>query len=265
MSCYFDIETFKQYFNIENIKIPIIAGPCSAESRNQMISIAGELSKTSNVFAFRCGLWKPRTRPGGFQGVGEKAFPWIKEIKEIYNLKVCVEVATPSHVEMCLKENIDFFWIGARTTGNPFSIDELCEALKGVNIPIMIKNPLSPDLQLWIGAIERLYNAGCQKVIGVHRGYSLLNNDIYRNHPYWQNLIDFKEQFDSIPLLCDPSHIAGNRDLIFEISQKAIYYGVQGLMIEVHSEPEHALTDKFQQITPLKIRELIRKLSIQNG
>lgn len=254
------MEPLNNYCDIENIDIPIIAGPCSAENIEQMISVADTLSKIPNVFAFRCGLWKPRTRPGGFQGVGKAAFPWIREIKKEFGLKVCVEVATSKHVEMCLKENLDFLWVGARTSGNPFSVEELCEAIKGTDIPIMIKNPIAPDLQLWIGAIERFYNAGCRKIIAIHRGFSLMDNDIYRNPPCWNILIEFKKVFPQIPVLCDPSHIAGNRDLLLDISLEALSVGVQGLMLEVHPDPSNALTDKNQQITPNRLSEMIKKI-----
>ncbi len=257
------IEPVEKWLVPENINLPVVAGPCSAENFEQMISVAEGLSKIPNVVAFRCGLWKPRTRPGGFEGVGEVAFPWIKEIKERFGLKVCVEVATPKHVEQCLKAGVDFFWIGARTTGNPFCINDLCEAVKGTNIPVLIKNPIGPDLKLWIGTVERFYNAGCKRIVGVHRGFISYQSGIYRNDPCWEALFEMQREFPTLPLFCDPSHITGDRKLLREVSQKALDFNFSGLMLEVHPDPDRAFTDKNQQITPPELKALLDKLAIK--
>ncbi|MDL2315295.1 bifunctional 3-deoxy-7-phosphoheptulonate synthase/chorismate mutase type II [Bacteroidales bacterium OttesenSCG-928-C19] len=265
MSIFSSIEPISQWLVPDNISLPVIAGPCSAESREQLVNTAKELSKNPNLVAFRAGLWKPRTRPGGFEGVGEKGLPWLKEIKENLGLKVCTEVATPQHIEMCLKFGIDFFWIGARTTGNPFSVSEICEAVKGTNIPILIKNPMTPDLQLWSGTIERFLNSGCTKLVAVHRGFNLNHNSAYRNAPYWNITIELQRLYPELPLFCDPSHIAGKRTFLQEISQKALDINFKGLMIESHINPEEALTDKEQQIAPDGLQLLLNNLKVRKN
>ena len=264
MSIFSSIEPISQWLVAGN-NLPVIAGPCSVESREQLISTAKELALIPNLTAFRCGLWKPRTRPGGFEGVGEKGLPWIKEIQERFGLNVCVEVATPEHIEMCLKAGIDFFWIGARTTGNPFSIAELCEAIKGTNVPVLIKNPMTPDLKLWSGTVERFFNAGCRRLIAVHRGFDINRNDSYRNSPYWEITIEMQRLFPELPLFCDPSHIAGKRAFLQEISQKALDLNFKGLMIESHINPEKALTDKEQQVTPNELQQLLNNLKVRDN
>jgi chorismate mutase len=238
----------------------IIAGPCSAESERQLYDTAFELSKNKLVKIFRAGIWKPRTRPNGFEGVGEKGLKWLAEIKSKTKLLTAVEVASPKHVELCLKYNIDILWIGARTTGNPFSIQEIADSLVGTDIPVMVKNPLNPDLKLWIGAIERLNQSGINRIIAIHRGFHTYNPQPYRNSPFWEIPIELKRIYENLPIINDPSHIAGSRDYIYEISQKAINLEMDGLMIEVHPTPDLALSDSNQQITPEQFNNLVKKL-----
>lgn len=238
----------------------IIAGPCSAESEKQIFETANELALNPLVKIFRAGIWKPRTRPDGFDGIGTLGLQWLKEIKETTGLLTTVEVATPNHIEECLKNNVDILWIGARTVGNPFSMQELAEVLKCVDIPVMIKNPLNPDLKLWIGAIERLNNSGINKIIAIHRGFYAYNSKPYRNAPLWEIPIELKRIVPDLPLICDPSHIAGDRNLIASVSQKALDLEMDGLMIEVHPDPLNALTDAKQQLTPADFNLLIGSL-----
>lgn len=238
----------------------IIAGPCSAESEEQLTEIAHTLSQNGKVKALRAGIWKPRTRPNGFEGVGEMGLKWLNEIKLKYGLLTAVEVASPKHVELCIKYNIDILWIGARTTGNPFSIQEIADSMKGFDIPVLVKNPLNPDLKLWIGALERLNQSGITSLAAVHRGFNTYNSQPYRNTPLWEIPIELKRLIDNLPIINDPSHIAGKRSLIFDISQKAINLEMDGLMIEVHHKPDMALSDSKQQITPQQFDELMSSL-----
>jgi chorismate mutase len=240
----------------------IISGPCSAESREQVLATAERLYNTGVVSAFRSGLWKPRTRPGAFEGHGENALQWLVEVKEKYGFPLVVEVATPRHIEACLKAGIDIFWIGARTSVNPFSVQELAEALKGVDIPVMVKNPLNPDLSLWVGVIERFILSGITRIAAIHRGFNTWEKTRFRNDPLWDIPIKLKSIFPKLPILCDPSHIAGKRDLLLEVAQKALLLDMDGFMIETHFDPDNALTDAAQQITPEKLQELISKLDV---
>lgn len=242
----------------------IIAGPCSAESREQIINTAEGLVGTSGLIAFRAGLWKPRTRPGDFEGVGEKGLDWMKEVKEKTNLKLAVEVAVPWHVEKCLKAGIDILWIGARTVVSPFMVDEIASALKGSNVCVMVKNPVNPDLSLWSGGIERLLNASVKHLAAIHRGFDVFSSDPFRNLPLWEIPIGLKQQFPEIPVLCDPSHIAGKRELLQVVSQKALDRGFDGLMIESHIDPDKALTDPLQQISPASLKKLSKELVIKD-
>ena len=244
----------------------IIAGPCSAESKEQMESVTKHLCSNTKVNLIRCGVWKPRTRPGGFEGLGEEALKWIADIKQQYpNAAFAVEVAQPEHVELCLKYGIDSLWIGARTSGNPFSMEELSSSLRGINIPLMIKNPLTPDVKLWIGAIERMSNIGISDIAAVHRGFFLNNNYGYRNNPLWEIAIELKRSMPNIPLICDPSHISGNKAMVQSISQTAMDLNFNGLMIEVHPYPCNALTDKEQQLNFEEFDRLIDSLVIREN
>ncbi|MBN2035618.1 MAG: chorismate mutase [Chitinispirillaceae bacterium] len=236
-----------------------IAGPCSVESEEQVMRTALALSKYE-VSSLRGGIWKPRTRPGSFEGVGAKGLVWLKNAGRAAKVPVATEVANPNHVELCLKAGIDLLWIGARTSTNPFNVQEIAEALQGVDVPVMIKNPINPDLELWIGAIERVRRAGVKKIIAVHRGFSTYHRERYRNQPIWRIPIELKRQSPTIPLLCDPSHICGNRKFVFEVAQEAMDFLFDGLMIEVHPDPDAAQSDGKQQITPAGYGRLMKKL-----
>lgn len=242
----------------------IIAGPCSVESREQLLQTTSLIVQNPKIKALRAGVWKPRTRPGGFEGLGEQALPWLQEASETYKLPVTIEVAKPEHVEAALKHNINFFWIGARTTANPFSVQELAEALQGVECDVMVKNPIHPDLQLWIGAIERIRQCGIKNVAAVHRGFHTSAKNTFRNTPLWQIPIELKVNFPDMPVLCDPSHICGRRDLIFDVAQNALDLGMNGLMIETHVNPDEALSDKSQQITPAELNRILAELKVKS-
>lgn len=241
----------------------VIAGPCSAESREQVWQTAEQISRNKKVHALRAGVWKPRTRPGSFEGAGEAALPWLHEVQREFKLPVTIEVAQPEHIEAALKHDIRFFWIGARTTANPFSVQELAEALKGVDCTVMVKNPIHADLQLWIGAIERVMQSGVKNLAAIHRGFHTSAKNTFRNTPLWQIPIELKVQFPHLPLICDPSHICGRRDLIFDVAQNALDLGMNGLMIESHMNPDLALSDKNQQLTPAQLEDLLNKLQVK--
>ena len=226
----------------------IIAGPCSVETEEQLTQTATRLFRTGKVDMIRGGIWKPRTRPNSFEGVGAKGLPWMKKVKELTGLPVTTEVAKAKHVELCLEFDIDVLWIGARTTVNPFSVQEIADALEGKDIPVFVKNPLNPDLQLWIGAMERLNAAGIQKMMAIHRGFNTYQDHVYRNSPNWEIPIELKTQFPNLEIVVDPSHIAGKRDLLHHVSQKALDLGFDGLMIETHPDPDQAMSDPKQQI-----------------
>lgn len=241
-----------------------IAGPCSAESEEQILNTASALSTKLPLSYFRAGLWKPRTSPNSFAGMGAVALPWMKKAKEQIGVKIITEVATAQHVELCLENNFDALWIGARTTTNPFSVQEIAEALRGVNIPIFIKNPINPDISLWIGAFERFQKIGLSNLSAIHRGFSVANKLPYRNKPLWEIPIEFKTQFPHIPLICDPSHICGNRTLLRDVSQRALDLGMDGIMIESHPNPDAALSDARQQITPEQVFNMIELLHFRS-
>lgn len=241
----------------------LIAGPCSAESEEQVLATAHGLKNTGLVHAYRAGLWKPRTRPGSFEGVGSKALPWLKRVRQELGILVGTEIAKSEHVELCLKNELDFLWIGARTTVSPFAIEEIAEALKGSQIPVFIKNPINPDTALWIGAIERLKRANIRYVGAIHRGFSWFDQSQYRYAPKWEIPLELKTSFPDIPLLCDPSHIAGKPSLLQKIAQKALDLEMDGLMIESHSNPPQALSDAQQQITPEQLKSLWKNLSFR--
>lgn len=228
----------------------IIAGPCSAESEEQVMTVARALAAHGGVDLFRSGIWKPRTRPNSFEGVGVVGLPWMKRVKEETGLKTTIEVAKRDHVFEALKYGVDVLWIGARTTVNPFAVQEIADALKGVDIPVLIKNPINPDLKLWIGAIERIYNAGIRKIGVIHRGFAYHGETPYRNVPRWQIPIELKRQFPDLPIINDNSHICGRRDTLFDVAQKAFDLNFDGLMTETHPDPDNAWSDAKQQITP---------------
>ncbi|MFA8434932.1 MAG: chorismate mutase [Marinifilaceae bacterium] len=241
----------------------IISGPCSAESREQMINTAMELSQMG-IGVFRAGIWKPRSRPGSYTGSGSIGLKWLKEVKQKTGMLTAVEVAKPSHVYEAISNDVDILWIGARTTVNPFVIQELAETLKGSEVHVLIKNPINPDLELWIGAVERFLKAGIRNIGVIHRGFSLYKRKKYRNEPLWQIPLDFKSRFPEIPIFCDPSHICGNPNLMLEIAQKSLDLNFDGLMIESHINPPKALSDAKQQITPAELENLLLKLKLRN-
>ena len=240
----------------------LIAGPCSAETREQVLKTAEGLSALPLDY-YRAGIWKPRTRPGEFEGVGNTAIPWLQEVKSQFGLKISTEVAKAEHVESVLKAGFDMIWIGARSTANPFTVQEIADSLKGVNIPVMVKNPTNPDLKLWIGAIERVEKAGIKEISAIHRGFSVYEKTLYRNNPNWQIPIDLKQELPKIPLICDPSHIGGRDYLLLEIAQRAFDLRYDGLMIETHCSPKDAWTDAKQQITPAELSTLLNSLKVR--
>lgn len=244
----------------------LIAGPCSAESREQVLATAdGIVEQAPQVKVFRAGVWKPRTRPGGFEGVGENALPWLAEAKERTGLLTMTEVATPQHVEAALKAGVDMLWIGARTTPNPFSVQAIADALAGVDIPVFVKNPVNPDLQLWIGALERLHSAGLRRLAAIHRGFHWFGRSPYRNHPMWELPVRLKAAFPALELICDPSHIAGNRDLLQGVAQQALDLNFSGLMVETHTTPAQAKSDAAQQVKPEALRALLKGLTFRSA
>ena len=242
----------------------IISGPCGAESLDQLLKTAQQLKEINKVSLFRAGVWKPRTRPNSFEGKGEEALQWLTEVKKQFGFRITVEVANAQHTEMALKYGVDVLWIGARTTANPFSVQEIADALKGIDVPVMIKNPIHADLQLWIGAIERIYNSGISKIAAIHRGFHYYGKTKYRNKPFWQIPIELRTLFPDLPIICDSSHISGNKELIPSVSQKALDLGMNGLMIETHYNPDLALSDASQQYTPSQLNQLISKLVLRN-
>ncbi len=239
----------------------IIAGPCSAETEEQVLKIAHELKETK-VSIYRAGIWKPRTRPGGFEGVGAIGLKWLNKVQEQTNLLVATEVANATHVKLALEHNIDVLWIGARTAVNPFAVQEIADALAGTDKIVLLKNPVNPDLSLWMGGLERLQNAGIKKLGVIHRGFSTYEKTNYRNHPQWQIPLDFKSKFPNIPVINDPSHITGRRDRIQEVAQQALECQFDGLMIESHCNPDDAWSDAAQQVTPTRLLEIIETLNV---
>ncbi len=256
------IKILEQWGLGNGVRPLIISGPCSAETSQQMMTTANDV-KDLGIAIFRAGIWKPRTRPGSFEGVGSKGLRWMQHVKSETGMKVSTEVANVRHVEAALKAGIDILWIGARTSANPFAMQEIAEALRGVDIPIFVKNPINPDAELWTGAIERLQKVGAVRVGAIHRGFSAYEHSIYRNPPMWQVPIELKRRMPDLPLLCDPSHIAGNRKLLQSISQKSMDLNYDGLMIESHCKPEEAWSDKQQQLTPADLKILLDNLVIR--
>jgi chorismate mutase len=241
----------------------LIAGPCSAETEEQLVATAHLLAATGKVTALRAGIWKPRTRPGEFEGIGSIGLEWLKRAKDETGLPTAVEVANAKHVEEALKAGVDILWVGARSTVNPFTVQDIADALKGVDVPVMVKNPVNPDLSLWIGALERINNAGITKLTAIHRGFSSHEKSAFRNEPMWDLAISLKTHAPHLPIICDPSHICGNRELLGYIAQKALDLDMQGLMIESHIDPSVAWTDAKQQVTPSALVELIDRLTLR--
>lgn len=241
----------------------IISGPCSVESEEQVVQTAQEISKSGKVSIFRGGIWKPRTRPNAFEGIGEEGLKWLKQAGNEVGLPVATEVANAEHVEACLRHEINVLWIGARTTVNPFSIQEIADALKGVDIPVMVKNPITPDINLWIGALERINAAGINKLAAIHRGFSSFDKSSYRNSPMWEIPIELKLICPDLPMFCDPSHIAGDRELIPYVSQKALDLDMEGLMLESHINPLVAKSDAEQQLNPDDLLHLLNQLIVR--
>ena len=240
----------------------VIAGPCSAETEEQVMNTATQLA-SKGIKLFRAGIWKPRTKPGGFEGVGVEGLPWLKRVKTETGMLVCTEVATAKHVLECLKAGIDVLWIGARTTANPFAMQEIADALRGVDIPVLVKNPVNPDLELWIGALERLNQAGLQRLGAIHRGFSSYERKIYRNLPQWHIPIELRRRIPQLPILCDPSHIGGKRELIAPLCQQAMDLGFDGLIVESHCDPDKAWSDASQQVTPDVLDYILNLLVIR--
>jgi chorismate mutase len=241
----------------------VIAGPCSAETEEQVMETARALALIPEVRAFRAGIWKPRTRPGAFEGVGIKGLKWLKRVQEETGLSTTVEVANPKHVEEALKYGVNILWLGARTVVNPFSVQEIGEALKGTDIPVLVKNPLNPDLKTWLGALERMNQVGVKKLAAVHRGFSFFQNTPYRNAPMWEIPIELKRLCPELPVIVDPSHICGETTMLLATTQKALDLEMNGIMIEVHVRPEEALTDRNQQITPEMLRAMLAGLVVR--
>ncbi|HLZ17429.1 MAG TPA: chorismate mutase [Cyclobacteriaceae bacterium] len=249
-----------------NVKKPIIiSGPCSAETEEQTIATAKQIAATGKVHALRAGIWKPRTRPGQYEGAGDVGLQWLIAAKKETGLPVTTEVANAAHVEASLKAGVDILWVGARTTVNPFSVQEIADSLKGVDIPVMVKNPVNPDLELWIGALERLSKAGITTMAAIHRGFSSSEKGPFRNLPMWDIAIELKTRFPQLEIICDPSHISGNRDLIAFISQKALDLDMSGLMIESHINPDAAWSDAKQQITPAVLGKIVSELVVRTA
>lgn len=242
----------------------VIAGPCSAETEEQVMDTARQLA-ANGIKIMRAGIWKPRTKPGGFEGVGSEGLIWLKKVKKETGMYVSTEVATQKHVYEALKYGVDMLWIGARTTANPFAVQEIAEALQGVDIPVLVKNPVNPDLELWIGALERLSKVGLTKLGAIHRGFSSYDKKIYRNLPQWHIPIELKRRYPNLPIICDPSHIGGKRDLIQPLCQQAMDLGFEGLIIETHCNPDAAWSDASQQVTPDRLKEILSSLVIRDG
>lgn len=241
----------------------IIAGPCSAETRQQTLDTARQLA-SQGITVFRAGIWKPRTKPGGFEGVGLPGLQWLREVKELTGMRTATEVATAAHVKAAVENGVDMLWLGARTTANPFAVQEIADALKELDAPVavMVKNPVNPDLELWIGAMQRLRNAGVERIAAVHRGFSAYGEHLYRNPPQWHIPIELRRRYPKLQIIHDPSHVAGRRELVPRLAQQALYMGFDALLIEAHVSPENALSDKSQQLTPADIGHLIDTLVV---
>ena len=242
----------------------VISGPCSAESKEQVLQTAHQLAASGKVDIFRAGVWKPRTRPGTFEGMGSTALPWLKQVKQQTGMGIAIEVANAKHVYEALKYGIDYLWIGARSSANPFVVQEIADAMQGSDITVLIKNPVNPELELWVGAIERISKAGIKKIGAIHRGFSSYEKTAFRNVPHWLIPVELKQRVENLPLICDPSHICGNRKMLLEVSQKAMDLNFDGLMIESHIDPSVALSDAAQQVTPRALVCILNRLVMRN-
>ena len=242
----------------------VIAGPCSAETEEQVLKIAHQL-KNSDVNYFRAGIWKPRTRPGNFEGVGALGLKWLQKVKSETGMKTCTEVANAAHVKLAIEHDIDLLWIGARTAVSPFIMQEIADALQGTDKIVLVKNPVNPDLALWLGGIERLYTSGIKNLGAIHRGFSTYEKSKYRNIPEWQLTIEFQNKFPDLPLICDPSHITGKRDMVFDVSQTALDLNFDGLMVETHHNPDKAWSDAAQQVTPASLIQMMEDLRVRKA
>ena len=249
---------------IEPKRPVVIAGPCSAETEEQVMETATQLAK-KGIKIFRAGIWKPRTKPGGFEGVGTVGLPWLQRVQKELGMLTATEVATPRHVEAALDAGVDILWVGARTVANPFAMQELADSLRGVDIPVLVKNPVNPDLELWIGGLERINGAGIKRLGVIHRGFSSYDKRLYRNLPMWHIPIELRRRIPALPIFGDPSHIGGKRELIAPLSQQAMDLGFDGLVIESHCRPDDAWSDSFQQITPDVLDFILDKLVVRNG
>lgn len=253
-----------QFEGVDPKRPIVIAGPCSAETEEQVMATARDLAK-NGVKIFRAGIWKPRTKPGGFEGVGEQGLAWLRRVKEETGMLVATEVATKQHVKAALDAGVDVLWIGARTSANPFAMQEIADALAGVDVPVLVKNPVNPDLELWIGAMQRLYNAGLRRIGAIHRGFSAYGKHLYRNMPQWHIPIELRRRLPNLTIFCDPSHIGGKRELVAPLSQQAMDMGFDGLIIESHCEPDSAWSDKSQQVTPEVLNFILHTLVVRDS
>lgn len=257
-----DIKPIK-FCGVDSKRPVVIAGPCSAETEEQVMGTAKDLAK-NGVRIFRAGIWKPRTKPGGFEGVGSVGLTWLQEVKKETGMLVATEVANKQHVEEALNAGVDVLWIGARTSANPFAMQEIADSLVGADVPVLVKNPVNPDLELWIGAMQRIYNAGIRQIGAIHRGFSAYGKHLYRNMPQWHIPIELRRRMPELTLICDPSHIGGKRELVAPLSQQAMDMGFDGLIIESHCDPDSAWSDKSQQVTPEVLNFIINMLVVRD-
>lgn len=257
-----DIKPIK-FCGVDSKRPVVIAGPCSAETEEQVMETAKDLAK-NGVGIFRAGIWKPRTKPGGFEGVGSVGLTWLQEVKKETGMLVATEVANKQHVEEALNAGVDVLWIGARTSANPFAMQEIADSLVGADVPVLVKNPVNPDLELWIGAMQRIYNAGIRQIGAIHRGFSAYGKHLYRNMPQWHIPIELRRRMPELTLICDPSHIGGKRELVAPLSQQAMDMGFDGLIIESHCDPDSAWSDKSQQVTPEVLNFIINMLVVRD-
>ena len=257
-----DIKPIK-FFGVDSKRPVVIAGPCSAETEEQVMETAKYLAK-NGVRIFRAGIWKPRTKPGGFEGVGSVGLTWLQEVKKETGMLVATEVANKQHVEEALNAGVDVLWIGARTSANPFAMQEIADSLVGADVPVLVKNPVNPDLELWIGAMQRIYNAGIRQIGAIHRGFSAYGKHLYRNMPQWHIPIELRRRMPELTLICDPSHIGGKRELVAPLSQQAMDMGFDGLIVESHCDPDSAWSDKSQQVTPEVLNFILNMLVVRD-
>lgn len=257
-----DIKPIK-FCGVDSKRPVVIAGPCSAETEEQVMETAKDLAK-NGVRIFRAGIWKPRTKPGGFEGVGSVGLTWLQEVKKETGMLVATEVANKQHVEEALNAGVDVLWIGARTSANPFAMQEIADSLVGANVPVLVKNPVNPDLELWIGAMQRIYNAGIRQIGAIHRGFSAYGKHLYRNMPQWHIPIELRRRMPELTLICDPSHIGGKRELVAPLSQQAMDMGFDGLIVESHCDPDSAWSDKSQQVTPEVLNFILNMLVVRD-